>query len=60
VEKVDPRGKKYYWIGGGAVVFEKGGDTDHEAVSEGSISITPLHIDLTNYASLQGLKKWKL
>ena len=60
VEKLDPRGKKYYWIGGGTVVFDKRGETDYEAVSNGSISITPLHIDLTSYGSIQGLKKWKL
>jgi len=60
VEKVDPRGRKYYWIGGGTLVFDRGGETDYEAVSTGSISITPLHIDLTSYGSIQRLKKWKL
>ncbi|OGP59477.1 MAG: 5'/3'-nucleotidase SurE [Deltaproteobacteria bacterium RBG_13_52_11b] len=60
VEKVDPRGRKYYWIGGGTMVFDQRGETDHEAVSEGFISITPLHIDLTSYASIQELRKWKL
>jgi 5'-nucleotidase len=60
VEKVDPRGKKYYWIGGGTLVFEKRRRTDFEAVSRASISITPLQIDLTNYASIREMKKWKL
>jgi 5'-nucleotidase len=60
VEKVDPRGRKYYWIGGGTMVFDQRGETDHEAVSEGFISITPLHIDLTSHASIQELRKWKL
>jgi 5'-nucleotidase len=60
VEKVDPRGKKYYWIGGGTMTFDRRGDTDFEAVSNSCISITPLHIDLTNYASIQELKKWRL
>ncbi len=59
VEKVDPRGRKYYWIGGGTMVFDEGGETDHDAVSNGYISITPLHIDLTSYASIQKLKKWR-
>jgi len=59
VEKVDPRGKKYYWIGGGQLIFDKRGDTDFEAVSDASVSITPLHLDLTDYASLPLLKKWK-
>ncbi len=59
VEKVDPRGKKYYWIGGGTMVFEKRGSSDFEALSKGFISITPLHIDLTDTASIRELKRWK-
>jgi len=60
VEKVDPRGRKYYWIGGGQLIFEKGGNTDVEAVSRSCISITPLNLDLTNYSSIRELKKWKI
>lgn len=60
IEKVDPRGKKYYWIGGGQLVFDKGKDTDFEAVSHSYISITPLHLDLTNYASIRELKKRRI
>ena len=60
VEKVDPRGKKYYWIGGGTMVYDQRGDTDFEAISNSYISITPLHIDLTNYSSIQELRKWRL
>jgi 5'-nucleotidase len=60
VEKVDPRGKKYYWIAGGRQAFTKKGETDIEAVSNSCISITPLHLDLTDYASIDVLKRWKL
>ena len=60
VEKVDPRGGKYYWIGSEDLIFEKRGDTDFEAVSNSYISITPLHLDLTDYASIQEFKKWRL
>jgi len=60
VEKVDPRGKKYYWIGEGSLVFDQRGDTDFEAVTNYYISITPLHLDLTNYSSIRELKKWRL
>ena len=60
VEKVDPRGKKYYWIAGGRQVFRKKGDTDIEAVSNSYISITPMHLDLTDYASIRELRKWRL
>ncbi len=55
VENTDPRGRKYYWIGGDQVdsVPEEG--TDLWAVQEGLISVTPLHLDLTNYASIGAL-----
>jgi len=59
VEKIDPRGKTYYWIGGGEPTWELLGGTDYEAVTEGKISITPLHLDLTNYAATQILKDWE-
>jgi len=60
IEKIDPRGKKYYWIGSEQLIFHKRGDTDFEAVSDSYISITPLHLDLTNYSSIQEMRKWKL
>jgi 5'-nucleotidase len=56
VEKVDPRGKKYYWIGGGSLDFVDGEGTDFSAVRQGLISVTPLHLDLTNYGSLTRLQ----
>jgi 5'-nucleotidase len=52
VESVDPRGKKYYWIGGDSLGFVAAEGTDVTAVASGFISITPLHLDLTNYASI--------
>jgi 5'/3'-nucleotidase len=56
VEKVDPRGKKYYWIGGEELAFVDEEGTDFHAVSEGLISVTPIHLDLTNYKSFDALK----
>jgi 5'-nucleotidase len=60
VEKVDPRGKKYYWIGGGEVDFVAAEGTDFSAVHNGFISVTPLHLDLTNYGSLRTLEHLKV
>ena len=52
VEKVDPRGRKYYWIGGGERdMIDDGGGTDVGAIAGDMISITPLHLDLTSYSS---------
>ncbi len=60
VEKVDPRGKKYYWVGGSKIDIKHDEDTDLMAVYENYVSITPLHLDLTNYSSFKELLKWEL
>lgn len=60
VDKIDPRGRKYYWIGSGEQTFLDLEGTDYHAVSRGHISITPLHPDLTNYSSLKLLHGWNL
>jgi 5'-nucleotidase len=56
VERVDPRGKKYYWIGGGEPEWERGEGTDFDTIDKGSVSITPLHLDLTDYAVFEKMK----
>lgn len=55
VERVDPRGKKYYWIGGGEPEWERAEGTDFDAIDRGMVSITPLHLDLTDYAAFERL-----
>jgi 5'-nucleotidase len=55
IERVDPRGRKYYWIGGDDLGFTCEEGTDCTAVSEGYISVTPLQVDMTNYRLLQQL-----
>jgi 5'-nucleotidase len=55
VEKLDPRGRKYYWIGGEDVPFVAEEGTDFHAVHNGRISVTPIHLDLTNYRALESL-----
>ena len=59
VEKRDPRGRKYYWIGGDTLETEDIPGSDLEAVEQHYISITPIHLDMTNYVSMRALKKWK-
>jgi 5'-nucleotidase len=56
VEKLDPRGRKYYWIGGEELSFVEEEGTDFHAISTGRISVTPIHLDLTNYASFEALR----
>ncbi len=60
VERVDPRGKKYYWIGGGEPDWEREEGTDLDAIDRSMISITPLHLDLTDYQSFDRLKSMEM
>jgi 5'-nucleotidase len=59
-ERVDPRGRPYYWIGGDAPtgVLERG--TDVGALAEGFVSVTPLQLDLTAYRAITDLNTWQL
>jgi 5'-nucleotidase len=56
IERLDPRGRKYYWLGGEPPVWHPGEGTDFEAVKTGFVSITPLHLDLTHHESIPRLK----
>ena len=57
IEKTDPRGKKYYWIGGDELGFVDEPGTDYAAILEGAVSITPVHLDLTHYPSFPILER---
>jgi 5'-nucleotidase len=57
-ERLDPRGRPYYWIGGDAPTGVPERGTDIGALAEGCVSITPLHLDLTAYHSLTDLNTW--
>jgi 5'-nucleotidase len=59
LERIDPRGRKYYWISGDIENWEESRDADHDAVEEGYISVTPIRLDLTEYKMLDELRGWK-
>lgn len=48
-ERRDPRGNTYYWLGGGVMDEEQDPESDVYAVNQGFISVTPIHLDLTDY-----------
>jgi len=60
IERTDPRGRAYYWIGGDAPVWEPEEGTDFTAVDQGYVSVTPLHLDLTDTSLLNTLTDWRL
>lgn len=52
VEREDPRGRKYYWIGGDIPTGIMDEGTDFWALNEGMVSVTPLMMDLTDNSML--------
>lgn len=52
-EKMDPRGRRYYWIGRDESEVLVESDTDYQAISDGVVSITPLQHDQTDYRTLK-------
>jgi len=55
VQRTDPRGYDYYWFGLAPVVQTPGHTTDLEAIADGFVAVTPLHLDLTHESSLKAL-----
>ncbi len=58
-ERIDPRNKPYYWIGGDAPTGVPERGTDVGALAEGFVSVTPLQLDLTAYRALTDLNTWQ-
>jgi 5'-nucleotidase len=56
LKQKDPRGRTIYWIGGGEPVWECIPGTDFNEVGEGWISVTPLHLDMTDIRFLEELE----
>ncbi|WP_414900126.1 5'/3'-nucleotidase SurE [Sphingomonas flavalba] len=55
VSGVDPRGFPYHWFALGPAIETPAHSTDLEAVAEGYVAVTPLHLDLTHYRSMEML-----
>ncbi len=52
----DPMGRELFWIGGGRLAWKGGTGSDYRAVADGYVSVTPLHLDLTNYKLINELQ----
>ena len=60
IARTDPRGRDYYWLGGNSVQDQREDGTDVAAILDGYVSITPIHLDLTNHRLLDKLREWDL
>jgi 5'-nucleotidase len=58
IRQVSPRGDTLYWIGPAGDAREAGPGTDFHATASGEVSITPLHVDLTDHATLPQWRQW--
>ena len=57
VERTDPSGRQYYWLGGIPPRWDEDPESDFAAIRDGFVSVTPLHLDLTHYPLLGELRK---
>jgi 5'-nucleotidase len=60
VSRLDPRGRAYYWIGGNPPSGVADNGTDIWAISNGYVSITPVHLDMTAYHFCEDLRRWNI
>lgn len=58
-ERIDPQGKKYFWLTGEFKNFDKGKDTDVWALQNNYVSVVPVQFDLTNYTLKKQFEKNK-
>lgn len=60
-ERFDPNGRRYFWLAGNFVNFDKGEDNDEWAIANNYVSIVPCQYDLTSHPTIQEItKNWKL
>ena len=58
VKTTNPRGQAVYWIGPAGGAQDAGEGTDFYAVAHNRVSVTPLQIDLTQYADVNAVREW--
>ncbi|MDZ4757069.1 MAG: 5'/3'-nucleotidase SurE [Bacteroidota bacterium] len=59
-ERIDPSGRKYYWLTGKFILLEESHDTDQAALNDGYVSVVPIKFDMTDYDALEVLKNMNL
>lgn len=58
IKSYDPRGRAVYWVGPPGPAADAGPGTDFDAVKNGYVSITPLHLDMTHYSIFDQVSSW--
>ena len=58
VKTEDPRGRPIYWVGPVGKEEDAGPGTDFHAINNNAVSITPIHVDLTQYKAIDTVASW--
>ena len=58
IKSSNPRGETVYWVGPAGKAQDAGPGTDFHAIQNRCVSITPLQVDLTQFAQLDAVKNW--
>lgn len=58
IKDTDPRGREVYWVGAPGAVFDGEKGTDFHAISQGYVSVTPILVDLSDYALIEKMQHW--
>ena len=58
IKEYDPRGRPIYWVGPPGMAADAGPGTDFYAITHGFVSITPLHLDMTQYKVFEQVSAW--
>ncbi|MEJ5350362.1 MAG: 5'/3'-nucleotidase SurE [Melioribacteraceae bacterium] len=59
-ERIDPYGKKYYWLTGNLIETDNDLNTDQFAIKNNHVSISPIHFDLTDYNTYNSMMSWEI
>ncbi len=54
----NPRGEEYYWLGLHPLNWREEDGTDFNAIRDGYVSISPIHLDMTSHKDLEMLGSW--
>ena len=59
-ERYDPNGRRYFWMAGNFVNFDKGEDNDEWAIANNFVSVVPCQFDLTAHHAIPTLNEWDI
>ena len=59
-ERVDPLGKKYYWLTGSFITHEQAENSDVQLLKNNYVTVVPTQFDMTAYNSIKDIENWKL